>query len=172
MNVFIQILSMFAMVCSVFGSKLVAELKPAAGSMSFIVANVTNLAVGLAVGNLALALLQLAFMLFTIPMYRSLRFSVSVTIYGVATFAILGISSNQHFTMPLIDTIGTLFAIAGSYAMLKREYRIMAVMWIVADSIFVGVAMREGLAGLLIQSLAFVYYGFRRLQPTAALAAH
>lgn len=168
MHVFVQLLSIFAMCCAMYGSKLFVDSRFDIGSMSFVLGNITNMVVGFAVGNLALVTVQVILSCFAVSMYRNTRFNLLVGAYGAILFAILGMNPVQRFHLPLLDAIGAILAVRGAIAMRRHDYRAMAWCWIAADLIFMAVAVKEGLIGLFIQSAVFAYHGYKRLQPAPA----
>lgn len=160
---YIQIASIFGGACAVYGSFLFSKRAFRVGSMMFMLGNVTNIMVGLAIGNLSLALAQLALCAFAITMYQDGLFNLALVLYGGILANILGVAPHQHFRMPPLDSAGTILATYGAYCMSQKEYETMTLMWVIADIIFIVVAYNEGLWGLLVQSIIFTHHGFERL---------
>lgn len=159
----VQILSLFAMFFAMVGSALFVHGRFEEGAKTFLLGNTMNIMVALGVGDVAFGLCQAALAYYTLPMYKSRKFSAFLIAMAVVLFIALGISSSFHLTVDLVSSIGAVLAIYGAYAMSKARWKTMAWMWIVADLLFIWVGISHGLIGLTIQSCVFVYHGILRV---------
>ena len=170
----VTIANMIAMILAIKGSSDFVRGNFERGSWLFMIGNVTNMAVGLAVGNLWLFMAQAGLMFFTLNLVQEnirLRYSL-LSIYAVILVLLLGVGREVAFSYyNIIDVIATVTAIYGAYAMSKQQWVLMAWMWIIADLGFLWVAYEASLPGLAIQSAIFVYHGYLRVtnQPIKAL---
>lgn len=161
-----ELLNIVAMFLALLGSSNFVMKKTEKGAWQFMLGNVINMTVGLAIGNLWLFLAQAGLMYFTLNMVKvkvTKRFTL-LAILAIVLISILGINTVQVFrNYGAIDITATILAILGAYAMSKAWWHAMALMWIVADIGFLIMAYQESLLGLAIQSLVFIYHGYLRL---------
>ena len=145
----------------------VIEAQYATGAMVFLCGNATTIALGLHIGDLVLVSAQLGLVWFTLPMYKEYKhkhiFSLGCLIYFAVLVAILGTSNSFHFTASWLGGIASFIAILGAYFMDKFKFTHMAWCWLVADLIFIYVAILNNLPILGVLAAIFVYHSICRL---------
>ena len=162
----IELLNIAAMALAIRGSSNFVREDFESGSWQFMIGNTINMSVGLAIGNLWLFLAQAGLMFFTLNLVkvskttRYLGLSI-LAVFLVSFFGIADIQQLHYYNV--IDILATATAIYGAYAMSKQDWSTMARMWIIADIGFLWIAYEAGLIGLAIQSIAFIYHGYLRL---------
>lgn len=164
---FVQIISLVSFYTSYKGSKLFVESNFELGSKLFMIGNVVTMAIGLYVGNLYVFAGQAALCYYTLNMIsiNTTRFYILMFSILFGLIGILGINPDIKFVYhDVIDLFGSITAIYGSYAMSKKNYSMMAKMWIVADICAIVVAIKLGLIGLLLKAAIFCYHGYLRLK--------
>lgn len=162
----LELLNIIAMALAIRGSSNFVREDFETGAWQFMLGNVINMAVGLAIGNLWLFLAQAGLMYFTLNMPKLGRPQAfrMLALLAIILVSVLGISDTYAFSyINSIDVVATIGAIYGAYAMSKQNWSLMAKMWIIADMGFMWVAYEAGLLGLFIQSIIFVYHGYLRL---------
>lgn len=159
----IQILNVLAMVFAMTGSALFVHGRFEDGAKTFLLGNTINIMVALGVGDVAFGLCQAALAYYTLPMYKSPRFTGVLIGIAATLLVAIGVSSGFHFTLDAVSAVGASLAIYGAYAMSKQRWSVMAWMWIVADLLFIYVGVQHSLIGLTIQSVVFVYHGILRV---------
>ena len=159
----IQVLNVLASIFAVTGSGLMVHTRYEEGAKSFLLGNVINVAVAIGTGNIAFGLSQASLAYYTVPMYKSVRFTSFLVGMAIVLSMILGFSSHLFLEMDIVSTIAMPFAIFGAYAMSKRWFGIMGWMWIIADLLFIYVGVKYNLLGLTLQSVIFVYHGILRV---------
>ncbi len=162
----LELLNIAAMALAIRGSSNFVREKVEEGSWQFMIGNTINMSVGLAIGNLWLFLAQAGLMFFTLRLVKvntTMRFRM-LSILAVLLVSFFGIAYIQQLHYySVIDILATITAIYGAYAMSKQDWHTMAKMWIIADIGFLWIAYEAGLIGLAIQSIAFIYHGYLRL---------
>lgn len=164
----ITLLSLLSVVLGAYGSLLFIDRKnhPAQyelGAMVFLVGNATNIALGLHVGDIVLMSSQAGLLWFTLPMYSNKRFTIACTVYFIAITCILGVAVSFHFTASYLGAVASVIAITGAWLMSKGKYTPMAWCWLIADLIFIVVAVLNNLPLLGVLALVFVYHSSLRL---------
>jgi hypothetical protein len=146
---------------------VVHEAQYEAGSMVFLCGNATTIALGLHLGDMTLVSAQLGLVWFTVPMYKEYKHAKAFTIGCLAYFAalliILGVSTKLHFTASYIGASASVIAIYGAWLMSKFRFTEMAWCWLVADLIFIAVAILNHLPILGVLAAIFVYHSACRL---------
>ena len=164
----LQFLNLVSALCALTGSYLYVKNQFVSGSKIFILGNVTNLAVSLATGNLGLATLMAAFVYYTAPIYvnddDALLYNLSSLTLFVVLFQHLQLSTAFQWEFDILSTLCAAIAIYGAHQMLRGNLVQMSIAWIVADLGFFVVGVLDGLWGLAIQSLFFVWHGYLRLR--------
>jgi len=162
----LELLNIVAMGLAIRGSSNFVREDFENGSWQFMIGNTINMAIGLAIGNLWLFLAQAGLMFFTLNLVKvniAIRYRL-LAILAILVISFFGIANVQSFHIyNMIDTLATITAIYGAYAMSKQDWHTMAKMWIIADIGFLWIAYEAGLIGLAIQSIAFIYHGYLRL---------
>lgn len=159
----LQLLNLVAMFAAMYGSYLFVKNEFEAGAKVFLLGNVTNIAVGLGVGDMGIVATQAALAGFTLPMYSDKRFSAVLAVQGIVLLTVLGITTELHVGFTLASFFGSVFAIYGAWRMSRHDFKTMAWMWIIADVLFVYVGVVDELPGLVIQSVVFIYHGILRV---------
>lgn len=158
----ITVLNILAMLCALYGSwSMVRDDRVNAGR-SFLVGNMLNLLVGITVGNLALIITMIGFTYYTTMLIEN-HDRVTIGFMGAALFPFMTPAPDVFFQMDAVGLVATLMALYGSQCMVEGKITRMCWMWIMADLLFLYIAYTEGLIGLAIQSVIFVYYSIIRL---------
>jgi hypothetical protein len=177
MNATLTMLSVIAAAFAATGSLMFVNRKHADGSitdaqydtgaMVFLCGNATTIALGLHLGDMTLVSAQLGLVWFTLPMYKEHRyakmFSIGCLAYFVGLVLFLGVSTRLHFTASFIGASASVIAIYGAWLMSKFRFTGMAWCWLVADLIFIAVAILNNLPILGILAAIFVYHSACRL---------
>lgn len=172
MATLIFILSLVAASFAAYGSMLFVDRKNHKaeyefGSMIFLIGNATTIALGLHIGDLVLVSAQLGLVWFTIPMYQEHKnakiFSIGCLLYFLVLILILKVNTNFHFTASYIGAIASVIAIYGAWLMSKYRFTEMAWCWLIADLIFIYVAVLNKLPILGVLAMIFVYHSSLRL---------
>jgi hypothetical protein len=147
---------------------VVHEAQYELGAMSFLIGNAATIALALHIGDLVLLSSQLGLVYFTIPMYREHKhakaFSLGCVAWFVALVMFLGISNEFHFTASYIGAGASVIAIYGAWLMSKFRFTGMAWCWLVADLIFIAVAILNHLPILGVLACVFVLHSIMRLR--------
>jgi hypothetical protein len=163
MDITVQTLNILAMFFAMIGSALFVHGRFEDGAKTFLLGNAINIAVALSIGDVAFGTVQAVLGAYTLPMYKDTRFNRILACLFAGALVTVGVSSGFHFRMDLVSVCGAVFAIIGAHAMYKQNWKLMAWMWIVADLIFIQVGVTNGLVGLTLQSMVFVYHGILRV---------
>jgi hypothetical protein len=158
--------NVIAMLLAIRGSSNFVREDFETGSWQFMVGNSINMVVGLSIGNIWLFIAQAALMFYTLELVqdnRTIRYSL-IAVLSIVLIGILGVADNFVIGYSsVIDAVATAMAIYGAYAMSRQNWTVMAWCWILADIGFLYVAVENGLVGLAIQSIAFIYHGWLRV---------
>lgn len=170
------ILSVISVCCAAYGSFLFVDKKDSngetveaeyqLGSMYFLVGNSINVALGLHIGDLVLISSQLGLVWFTIPMLfpdPKRWFLVSCPVGFTFLVLFLGTADSFHFTASFIGAVASAIAILGAWFMSKGFWTKMAWCWLIADLIFIYVAILNKLPLLGVLAVLFVYHSAMRL---------
>lgn len=162
----VTLMSLTAMALAVYGSKLFVKGEFDYGAQLFLIGNSINILLGFAIGNIWLSIAQFGLLWFTLPMVGYSKYSsfYKVLFIGIATMTMSLSYNSLNFISSPIDIIATVTAWYGAYCMSKQNWRMMAIMWIIADIGFIYIGITEGLIGLTIQASIFVYHGYLRLK--------
>ena len=173
---FLLALSVVSVCCSAYGSFLFVDKKDShgivtkaeyqLGSMWFLVGNSINVAMGLHIGDLVLVSSQLGLVWFTIPMLfpnPKRWFLVSCPVGFCVLVLFLGTANSFHFTASVVGAIASFIAILGAWFMSKQSWTKMAWCWLIADLIFIYVAVINRLPLLGVLAVLFVYHSAMRL---------
>jgi hypothetical protein len=137
------------------------------GSMVFLCGNATTIALGLHLGDMTLVSAQLGLVWFTLPMYKEHKHAKAFTIgclaYFVGLLIFLGVSTKLHFTASYLGAAASIIAIYGAWLMSKFRFTAMAWCWLIADLIFIYVAVLNKLPILGVLAAIFVYHSACRL---------
>lgn len=106
---------------------------------------------------------QLGLVWFTLPMYSNKKFSIGCLAYFAALVSFLGIAESFHFTASWVGASASVIAIYGAWLMSKFRFTGMAWCWLIADLIFIAVAILNNLPILGILAAIFVYHSACRL---------
>lgn len=162
----LDLLNIVAMLLAIRGSSNFVRGDFEGGSWQFMIGNIINMAIGLAIGNLWLFLAQAGLMFYTLNLVsvrRKQRYTM-LLLLAILIVSLLGVADIHRLSYyNLIDILATSTAIYGAYAMSKQNWSVMAKMWIIADIGFLWIAIDAGLIGLAIQSAIFIYHGYLRL---------
>jgi hypothetical protein len=168
MNTTVQVLSGVAMVMGGYGSMLFVdtETKPAdypLGSKVFLVGNTINVAVGLHIGDYSMVGAQAGLAFFTLLLVKELRFTAIVGALLSALILWIGIAHNFHFTASGLGVFASSVAIFGAWAMWRGKLDIMNWCWVVADLVFIYIAILNQLVGLFLVACLFTWHGYLRI---------
>ena len=169
MNLSVQVLSGVAMVAGSYGSMLFVDTdKETAnyplGAQVFMVGNITNIAVGLSIGDMSMVIAQAGLAYFTIPMFEEKRVSAALCMLFAYLSLQLGTAHHFHFTASWLGICASAVAVYGAWAMSKMKWDIMNWCWVVADLAFIYIAVLNQLLGLFILASLFVWHGYLRIK--------
>lgn len=161
-----SLISFTAMGLAVYGSKLFVKGEFTYGAQLFLIGNSLNILLGFSIGNIWLSIAQFGLLWFTLPMVNYVEHMkfYKVLFIGIATVALSMNYSVLEFVASPMDIVATIGAWYGAYCMSKANWKVMAIMWILADIGFLYIGITEGLYGLAIQATIFVYHGYLRLR--------
>ena len=146
---------------------VVHEAQYETGSMVFLMGNAATIALGLHIGDLVLVSAQLGLVWFTVPMYMKHRYAKEFTVGCLAWFFALllfmGVATSFHFTASYVGGAASVIAIYGAWLMSKFRFTGMAWCWLIADIIFIAVAILNHLPILGVLAAIFVYHSACRL---------
>jgi hypothetical protein len=164
-----QLLAGVAMVAGSYGSMLFVDTKKEAanyslGAQVFMLGNITNIAVGLSIGDLSMVVAQAGLAFFTIPMFENRKVSLALVLMYIYMTLQLGVANHFHFTASWLGIAASATAVYGAWAMAKAKWDIMNWCWVVADLAFIYIAILNQLLGLFVLASLFVWHGYLRIK--------
>lgn len=167
-NAAVQLMSVVAMFAGAWGSMLFVDTKerPAdyeLGSKVFLIGNIANIVIGLHIGELSLVIAQCGLAVFTIPMYDDRETNMVLSVYALFMIIFFPVANHFSFTASVVSASASVVAVYGAWAMSKAKWNTMNWCWVVADLVFIYVAIEQKLLGLGIVATLFVWHGFLRI---------
>ena len=145
------------------GTTTVIEANYDLGARVFLVGNATTIALALHIGDIVLLSAQLGLVWFTLPMYTNKRWTCGILAWFAALVIFLGVAHSFHFTASYVGAAASVIAIYGAWLMSKFRFTGMAWCWLVADLIFIAVAILNNLPILGVLAAIFVLHSSMRL---------
>lgn len=164
----IDIVGLISMLYSAMGSKEFVKKEDgsegdmAKGCRYFNVGNVSNVMIGLSIGDVGLVLRQGVLLGMSLNV-RNKGFVIKLMIWMFVLGMLLGISNEWRLSGEWVGGIGMVLGWVGSYYMKKGKYDIMNWLWLIADVIGVYTGMLNEVYGLVIISVIFFYHGVLRV---------